>query len=465
MEAKPTITNHATPDTDTAAARSTQALLEADTHLIHPHLPLDNTRRFIMDKGEGCLLWDTNGNEYLDATGGLWLAQIGHGRREIGETLSKQASRLEYFTSFWDFTNSSILKLIPTLLELVPSHITDFVFTSGGSESTEAAIKTARYYWYKKGQPEKNWILSRRNAYHGAAYSGGCASGFEADNFGLGPLVPHFRHLTPPHTYRSWLFDGQDPVDFCIAELEQSIEEIGEDNIAAFIGEPLLGVGGMVTPPEGYWPKLEAVLRRHNILLIQDEVVTGFGRTGSWFACQRYGVQPDIITVAKGITSGYMPMGAAMMRKEIADTVREGVGFPVGYTYSGHPLAATAAAVNLSIIKDEGLVERANTIGDYLAAGLHAAMDDLPVVGEVRHAGMAFGIELVKDKQTREPLEPQVAIADEILDEFHVVVRCTNPTIIVMSPPLILSEAQADRIVEAVSTVVGRFRPDGSYEK
>lgn len=442
--------------------KTPEELLALDRHLIHPHQPLDATDRTIFVAGKGSRLWDVDGREYLDATGGLWLAQVGHGREEIADAVAAQTKELEYFTSFWGFTNSTILELIEVLREITPDGIDQFLFTSGGSESDEAALKTARYYWYKRGKPTKNWILSRTNAYHGTAFGGGSASGFPADNAGLGPLVPHIRHLTPPHAYRTWLFDGQDPTDFCIAELERTIAEIGADNIAAFIGEPVMGVGGMVPPPADYWPRVEEVLRKNDILFIFDEVVTGFGRTGSWFAAQRFGVQPDIMAVAKGITSGYIPLGAMMTTAEIADTVREGVGHPTGYTYSGHPVAAAASLANLAIMQREGLVERANSIGDYLADGLQRAVGGLEIVGEIRHTGMAFAIELTKDSRTHEPLETDVPLADVILQETGVIVRASIPTILVASPALTLSEAEADQIVSAIASVLVRLSPDGT---
>lgn len=445
--------------------KTTEELLALDSHLIHPHQPLEQPQRTIFVEGKGSTLWDSDGREYLDATGGLWLAQVGHGRTEIADAVAAQTAKLEYFTSFWGFTNDKILELIEVLREITPEGLDQFLFTSGGSESDEAALKTARYYWHKKGKTEKNWILSRTNAYHGTAFGGGSASGFPADNAGLGPLVPHIRHLTPPHEYRTWLFDGQDPTDFCIAELEATIAEIGADNIAAFIGEPVMGVGGMVPPPADYWPRVEAVLRKNDILFIFDEVVTGFGRTGTWFAAQRYGVHPDIMAVAKGITSGYIPLGAMITTAEIADTVRSGVGHPTGYTYSGHPVAAAASLANLAIIKREGLVERANVIGDYLAAGLEAAIGDLDIVGEIRHTGMAFAIELTKDRATHEPLETDLPIADIIIAETGVIVRSSIPTIIVLSPALTLSEEEADRIVAAIASVVSRLDVSGALKE
>jgi putrescine aminotransferase len=441
---------------------TTLAALDA-AHLVHPHLPLGAGPSTVFVRGEGSTLWDAHGTEYLDATGGLWLAQIGHGRAEIAEAASAQMKKLEYFTSFWDFTNDKAIELAAKLATLSPAGIEYTLFTSGGSESDDAAIATAVYYHAMNGEPERTWILSRDSAYHGAAFGGWSANGFPVTQTGLPPFMPNFARLTAAHPYREWLFDGQDPTDFLVAELEATIERIGAHRIAAMIGEPILGVGGMVVPPEGYWPRVSQVLKKHGILLILDEVVTGFGRLGTWFAADRYGVQPDIMAVAKGITSGYAPLGGVMMTAEVAELARAGAGHPVGYTYSGHPVAAAVALANLEIIEREGLVERATVIGDYLYAQLVDRLAELPFVGEVRHAGMGLGVELVADKDTREPLPMgERDLTDVVLEESRVILRRPVPHVVVMSPPLILTESQADRVAESLASVVRRLGPDGS---
>lgn len=449
----------------TTSTAAVDHLLDADVRrLLHPHLPASTTGRVIMVEGKGCRLVDANGRSYLDATGGLWLAQIGHGREEMAEVAAAQMRRLEYFTCFWDFSNDQAIQLAERLIELAPKQIGQVFFTSGGSESVDAAIKTARFYHYVNGEPQRTWILSRRTAYHGLAYGGGTATGFDDLSEGQGPHLPHVTHLTPPHPFRSFLFDGQNPTDFLIQELEDRIHEIGSDNIAAMIGEPIMGVGGMVVPPADYWPRVEQVLRRHGILLIADEVVTAFGRTGSWFASPDVGMHPDIIVTAKGLTSGYIPLGAVLVTDRIGDAVRgHGDGYPVGYTYSGHPVACAIALKNLEIIEREDLLGASRRTGKFMYELAAPLAEELDIVGEVRHAGLGLAFELVADGQSRQALpQPDGSIADVIRDETGVIARVSSPTNLVLSPPLVMTEDEAVTAVSAVAGVLRRARADGT---
>ncbi|MCZ7911486.1 aspartate aminotransferase family protein [Agrobacterium leguminum] len=429
-------------------------------HMIHTFLPLETRDRTIFVKGKGCNLWDVAGRDYLDMTGGLWLAQIGHGRPEMAEAAAKQMTTLEYATAFWEFSNDKAITLAAKLAALSPAGLDVAYFTSGGSEGNDAAIKTARLFHAHRGEPDRTWILSRSDAYHGLAYGGGTATGFDGLKAGVGPGIGHVHHLTPPKPFQTWRYNGQSTTDFCIAELEATIAKIGAKNIAAMIGEPVMGVGGMVIPPDDYWPRVAQVLHKNGILLILDEVVTAFGRIGSWFGADKYNVSPDIVVTAKGISSGYIPLGAVLMTREIADAVCEGHGFPVGYTYSGHPVACAIALENLRILEEERLVERANVMGRYFSEGLQP-LKDLPCVGEIRHAGLGIAIELVSDRKSRHPL-PDNAIPDVIKQESGVIVRMANENVLVLSPPLVVTESEADRAIEAVSRVLARVRADGS---
>lgn len=429
--------------------------------VLHPLLSSDVTDRVVMVSGNGCGLTDAAGREYLDATGGLWLAQVGHGRPELAEAASAQMRQIEYFTSFWEFTNVPEIRLAQKLLSIAPDSLGRVFYTSGGSEGDDAAIKMARFYFNRRGEPERNWILSRREAYHGIAYGGGSATGVAAYRDGFGPLLPNFHHLTPPWPYRAELFEGRDPTDFLIDELKATIEEIGPERIAAFIGEPVMGVAGMLVPPEDYWPRVQEVLRHYGILLILDEVVTAYGRVGEWFAATRFGLEPDIIVTAKGISSGYVPLGANLITDEIADTLSSKGGFPLGYTYNGHPTACAVGLANLEIIEREGLLTAARETGAYLLGRLHE-LDDIELVGEVRGIGMMFGIELVTDRDARTPLPvPPVPLPDVLRRETGVIVRNCGHSL-VLSPPLVLTRAEADRIVEALRSVLERLAPDGS---
>lgn len=429
-------------------------------HLIHPYLPDSTTERVVMVAGDGARITDAHGREYIDATGGLWLAQVGHGRTELADAARAQMARLEYFTSFWEFSNDQAIRLAERLVGIAPDPLDHVYFTSGGSEGNEAAIKMARYYHHRRGETGRTWVLGRERAYHGVAYGGGSVSGFSLYHDGFGPMMPNVAHLTPPWPYRTELYDGADCTDFCIAELEATIERIGPENIAAFLGEPIMGVGGMIVPPDDYWPRVAEVLQRHGILLILDEVVTAYGRVGSWFGAEHFGVRPDIVVTAKGLTSGYLPLGAVLVSGEVAEVLGRDHGFPMGYTYNGHPTACAVALANLDIIEREGLLDRATKVGDHLAGELRRTLADVDVVGEVRHVGMMLAVELVSDRATREPLPGIQGIADAIRSERGVIVR-DAATALVLSPPLTLSTDDATTIAEAVAEVLRGARHDG----
>ncbi|AJF68870.1 aspartate aminotransferase family protein [Streptomyces vietnamensis] len=431
-------------------------------HIIHPYLPGTATERVIMTSGSGCRLTDTEGRDYLDATGGLWLAQIGHGREEVADVAHEQMKKLEYFTSFWEFSNEPAIELAARLAEIAPDPLNHVYFTSGGSEGNEAAIKMARYYHHRRGEGSRTWILARSKAYHGIGYGGGSATGFPVYHEGFAPMMPHVSHLTPPWPYRSELYDGQDPTDFLIRELEERIAEIGPKNIAAMIGEPIMGVGGMLVPPADYWPRVREVLDRHGILLVFDEVVTAYGRVGEWFAAQYFDVTPDIIVTAKGITSGYVPLGALLVSDGLAEVLLRDHGFPMGYTYNGHPVATAVALANLDIIEREGLLARATSVGSFLHGELKAQLGDLPIVGEIRSVGMMLAVELVQDRATRAPLplDPARMPHDVIRREAGVIVRDSAHSL-VLSPPLVMTETEAKEVATALRGVLERTTPTG----
>lgn len=444
------------------ATQTLAQLAELDRrHLIHPNLSGGIDERCVLVRGEGCRLWDADGTEYLDATGGLWLCQVGHGRHDLAEAAAQQIERLEYFTSFWDFSNDQAISLAVRLAELAPNGLTHSFFTSGGSESNETAIKIARLYHRRRGELDRDWIIARHYGYHGVGYGSGTATGIDVFREGFGPMLPHVEHVTPPYSYHAELYDGQDPTDFLLRELEETIERLGPNRVAAMIGEPVMGAGGVLVPPDDYWPRVRELLDRYGILLIADEVVTGFGRTGAWFASEEMGMRPDLLSLAKGISSGYIPLGAVMMSGEIAELIGGGDGFHHGFTYFGHPVACAVALANIDIIEREGLVEAAARTGELLAAEL-ASLVDLPAVGEVRGRGMLLGVELVADKATREPITfTGEAVEDVVRREHGVIVRNVGP-VIAMSPPLCMSDDEARRVAAAVRDVLSRLDPDGT---
>ncbi|MEV5545996.1 aspartate aminotransferase family protein [Streptomyces sp. NPDC052309] len=436
-------------------------------HIIHPYLPGSATERVVMTSGSGCRLTDTEGRRYLDATGGLWLAQVGHGRTELADVAHEQMRKLEYFTSFWEFSNERAIELAARLAAIAPAPLNHVYFTSGGSEGNEAAIKMARYYHHRRGESSRTWILARSKAYHGIGYGGGSATGFPLYHEGFAPMMPHVSHLTPPWPYRFELYGDRhlspgQVTDFLVRELEERIEEIGPENIAAMIGEPIMGVGGMLVPPADYWPRVRDVLDRHGILLILDEVVTAYGRVGEWFAAQYFGVTPDIIVTAKGITSGYVPLGALLVGDHVAEVLLRDHGFPMGYTYNGHPVATAVATANLDIIEQEGLLARATSLGAFLHGELEAQLGDLPIVGEIRSVGMMLAVELVQDRATRAPLplNPDRMPHDVIRRDTGVIVRDSAHSL-VLSPPLVMTEAEAKEAASALRSVLERTEPTG----
>ena len=415
-------------------------LAELDAaHLIHPHAVVGSPATpLVWARGKGALLWDIEGREYVDGTCGLWQCAVGHGREELARVAAEQMVQLEFYASFWNFANEPSIRLAARLAELSPQGLDRVFFTNGGSEGIETAIKLVRLAWESAGRPERDLILSRKAAYHGVGSASLAATGIAPLKEGFGPLPPGFVHLSTP-TLRS-------DVDALVAELEETIAEQGADRIAAFIGEPVMGVGGMIPPPDGYWPRVQEVLRRHGILLVLDEVVTGYGRTGHWFGAQRYGLDPDVIVTAKALTSGYVPMGAVFVHDRVVDLL-EGTAFRHGFTYNGHPVGAAVALANLEIIEREGLLARAVETGARMLERLAPAAD-LAGVAEVRGVGLMLGVEL------DEGLDATPVAAGALAR--GVVVRASGQKI-VMSPPLVIEPEQADRVVDTLLDELGRL--------
>jgi putrescine aminotransferase len=422
-------------------------------HVIHPWSFAGPS--LLLVRGEGSNYFDAEGREYLDALGGIQLCEIGHGRAELADVAAAQMTELEYAPMFWNFGNERAAELAHRLVELAPDGIEEVFFTNGGSESCESAIKMARLYHHNRGESERTFILSLSHSYHGMTYGALSASGLSGLKVGVGELPGGFYHLTTPYPYRGQSFDD------CLRELEETIVRLGAEKIAAFIGEPVLTVGGVIVPRPEYWRAVTELCRANGILLIADEVVTAFGRLGEWFASPSWGMTPDLIATAKGLTSGYLPLGAVLASREVGETLRNAEsGFMHGYTYCGHPVACAVALKNLEIIEREDLRANAIRVGTRLLEGLRSLLE-LPVVGDVRGAGLLASVELVADKQSRAPIEVRrQEIADRVRDEQHVIVRSIYQNVI-LAPCLILTEAEADRIVEALREVLATTSADG----
>jgi len=402
-------------------------------HVIHPHAILGAPAPpVIWARGRGATLWDVDGKEYVDGTCGLWQCAVGHGREELARVAAEQMATLEFYASFWNFANEPSIRLAARLAELSPPGLDRVFFTNGGSEGTETAIKLARLAWHAQGKPERTIVLSRKAAYHGVGSASLAATGIPPLKEGFGPLAPGFVHLSTP-TLRS-------DADELVAELRSAIDEHGADRIAAFIGEPVMGVGGMIPPPERYWPQVQDVLREHGILLVLDEVVTAYGRTGHWFGAQKYDLDADLIVTAKALTSGYVPMGAVLVHDRVVEML-DGTQFRHGFTYNGHPVGAAVALANLEIIEREGLLERAARVGARMLERLKP-VEELECVAEARGVGLMLGVELAGDRDA-------APVAAGAL-ERGVVVRASGQKI-VMSPPFVIEDEQADRVIDVLT--------------
>jgi adenosylmethionine-8-amino-7-oxononanoate aminotransferase len=400
------------------------------TYVLHPHATVGRPEvPVVFVRGEGARLWDEQGNEYIDGTCGLWVCPVGHGRQELAEAARQQMEQLEYYASFWNFSNRPSIELAERLAQIAPPGLDRVFFTNGGSEGTETAFKLVRLAWHAQGQPERTVILTRKLAYHGVSYGSLSATGIPPLREGFGPLPGDFVHLTAPYPYLGTSTDA------LVDELERTIDEIGPERIAAFVGEPVIGVGGMIPPHDDYWPRVAEVLRRHEILLVLDEVVTAYGRTGTWFAAEHWDLRPDLVVTAKALTSGYFPLGAVLVSDRVVELL-DGVAFRHGFTYNGHPTGCAVALANLELIEREGLLERARTLGGRLAAGLKE-LESLPTVAETRVFGLMAGLELA--------VEDAADLSDRIR-RAGVIVRATGQKL-VMSPPLVIDEADVDRIV------------------
>ncbi len=441
---------------------NTTELVEQDkAHLLHP---LSNLRALrdhgplVMVRGEDVFLWDSDGKRYIDAFAGLWNVNVGHARPELADAAAAQIREVEFVPNFFGLASPPPIELATRLAGLFPGTLNHFQFTAGGAESNETALKIARYYWWLKGQPEKVTILSRKMAYHGIAMGALAATGISSYHEGFGPQVPGFVHLTPPYYYRHGEGMSEDEfVDSLVGELEETIAREGAHTIAAMIGEPIQGAGGVVVPPERYWSAIAPVLKEHDILLIFDEVICGFGRTGTMFGMQQYGVTPEIVSFAKGITSGYIPLGGVGVSDEVWDTLSTPDRmFMHGFTYSGHPVSCAVALPNIDIIERERLPENAGRAGAYLLGALHDRLDDHPHVGNVRGKGLMLFVEVVADKATKAKVDPALNIGGRLnkaTRERGIIVRPVNDGIAI-APPLTIQQPELEEIASAIADSV-----------
>ncbi|MFS2161207.1 aspartate aminotransferase family protein [Pseudomonas sp. Pseusp122] len=404
----------------------------------------------IITKAQGVHLWDSEGNKILDGMAGLWCVAIGYGREELADAASKQMRELPYYNLFFQTAHPPALELAKAISDIAPAGMNHVFFTGSGSEGNDTMLRLVRHYWALKGQPNKKTIISRVNGYHGSTVAGASLGGMTYMHEQGDLPIPGIEHIAQPY----WFGEGGDmtPDEFgtwAAEQLEKKILELGVENVGAFIAEPIQGAGGVIVPPASYWPKIKEILGRYDILFVADEVICGFGRTGEWFGSDYFDLKPDMMTIAKGLTSGYIPMGGLIVRDEIVKVINEGGDFNHGFTYSGHPVAAAVALENIRILRDEKIVERVkNETAPYLQKRLRE-LSDHPLVGEVRGVGLLGAIELVKDKATRERYVGRGAgmICRTFCFDNGLIMRAVGDTMII-SPPLVISFAEIDELVE-----------------
>jgi adenosylmethionine-8-amino-7-oxononanoate aminotransferase len=436
-------------------------------HSLHSRPAQEQAR--VWSRGQGAVLFDQHGNEVLDALAGLWNVILGHGRAELAEAAARQMKTLAYASAYTGSSNPPAIELGEKLAEICYPSINRFFFACGGGEANETALKTARYYWKAVGRPEKTNFISRRLAYHGTTMAAMSATGMPQYWPMFEPRVPGFSHIESPYPYRFQFKprgpdDRRTPGQAAADCLEAEILRLGPETVAAFIGEPVQGGGGVIVPPDDYWPRIREICDRHDVLLIADEIITGFGRTGHWFALQRYGIEPDIITFAKGITSGYFPLGGVGVNDKIAaaiDSGRDATTWMHAFTYSAHPTGCAVALETLRILRAEGLLERAKELGQRLLSGLRTLLSH-PHVGDVRGLGYMAAVEVVADKATKAEFAPEAKVGPRILAEAlkHGMFTRMRGEVYNFAPCYVAQERQLDRMIqimgEAIDAAVAR---------
>jgi putrescine---pyruvate transaminase len=438
-------------------------------HLIHPlYHPADHANPMVIVRGEGAEIIDASGKRYFDALSGLWNVHVGHGRRDLAQVGGDQLGTLAFNNNYVGFANVPAARLAEKLIELAYPNLNAVYFTTAGAESNESAFKTARFFWKLLGKPDKVKIISRRWGYHGVTMAAASATGLPAYHRMFAPLVPNFIQAVGPYRFRCELENGgarpctaPDAHDYA-AELEKTLVNEGPDTVAAIIAEPVQGAGGVIVPPDDYWPKLRQIADRHNVLLIADEVITGFGRTGKWFALDHWNVQPDIVSFAKGVTSAYLPLGGIMVSQQVQNAINEApldLKFMHAATYSGHPVCCAVGLANVEIIEREGLVQRAADVGPKFLDILRRQLEPLPRVGQVRGIGMMAAVELVDPNASGSAYYDNAAALTG-----RVIARCIadgqlprrlNNTIC-MAPPLISADEQLSRLVDVLADAISK---------
>jgi len=424
-------------------------------HHLHPFtdsVALNKKGARIITRAEGVYLTDSEGLRLLDGMAGLWCVNIGYGRPELGEVAQRQMNQLPYYNTFFQTSHPPAITLAAKLAELAPGDLNHVFYAGSGSEANDTNLRMVRHYWASQGKPEKSIIISRKNAYHGSSVGSGSLGGMTGIHAQGGMPIPGIVHIDQPYWYR----EGGDlsPEEFGLErarQLELEIERLGEENVAAFIAEPIQGAGGVIIPPATYWPEIQRICDAHEILLIVDEVITGFGRTGKWFGTEFYDLKPDIMTIAKGLSSGYLPIGGSLVSDRMIAGLEAAGEFAHGYTFSGHPVTCAVALENLRILEDEKIVERVESDTAPYLQKRWAELGDHPLVGEARMVGLMGALELTPDKSARAKFA-----ADEGTVGFIGRENCFGNGLVmrhvgdkmILSPPLVINHEEIDELIE-----------------
>ncbi len=446
------------------AKHTTQEYQALDAaHHIHAFLDqkaLNEKGALVIARGQGLNLWDTEGKRYLDGMSGLWCTALGYGREDLNAATTRQLAELPYYNLFFHTTHPRVVELSELLFSLLPRHYSHAIYTNSGSEANEVLIRAVRRYWQVVGQPQKKIMIGRWNGYHGSTL-GSTALGGMGFMHEMGGMLPDFAHIGEPYYFAEGGDLSEEAFGLKTArELEAKILELGAENVAAFVAEPFQGAGGMIFPPASYWAEVQRICRQYDVLLCADEVIGGFGRTGEWFAHQHFGFEPDTLTIAKGLTSGYIPMGGLVLGKRIADAlVQEGGVFAHGLTYAGHPVAAAVAIANLTALRDEKIVETVkNDTGPYLQRLLRETFADHPLIGDVQGTGLVAALQFAEDKGSRKRFANENDIAWHCrtvgFDE-GLIIRSTLGRMI-MAPALVATRAELEELVDKTRRAVDR---------
>jgi putrescine aminotransferase len=409
-------------------------------------------------RGDGCYVYDDAGKRLVDGVAGLWNVNVGHNRAEVKAAIVAQLDELEYFQLFDGVTHPRAEELSTLLMRMMePEGMRRVIYSSGGSDAVETALKIARQYWRLEGQPDRTKFIALRQGYHGTHFGAASVNGNTVFRRNYEPLLPGCFHVDTPWLYRNpYTQDSEELARICAGLLEREIQFQSPDTVAAFIAEPIQGAGGVIVPPPSYWPLVRNVCDKYGVLLIADEIVTGFGRSGAMFGCRGWGVKPDIMCLAKGISSGYIPLGATVVNERVESAFTRNADFTGaimhGYTYSGHPVACAAAIASLKIVQEENLPANAGVQGTYLLERLKSFEDRFAAVGEVRGKGLMIALDLVKSKSTREPIDPQGGYANDVAAATRAAGALIRPvgTKIILSPPLVFQREHADALVAAL---------------